>query len=401
MRTDDREYLKTTDITTLAGHDMVYFGPTQWDGLWRNRHQLMSRFARCNKVMYVEPVKTWRKLIGKKQSWQNTKTSILKGPVRTIDKNLYIYNSLLPPIIGRYPFGILTWALWRAKFRSTLQNLGFKKPIIWLSYPTMGHFIDLIGPKLSIYHVVDEYSEYLKANKKKMLEWEKQIFGKADIVIVVSEKLLKAKKKYHSNVHLIPNGVDFDKYEAAIKSSNDVPEDISGLHRPILGYSGLISYRLDLNLIKKTARKFPEWSIVLIGTIDDRGCEDEIAQLLQIPNVYFLGMKPIDLVPHYIVAFDASIIPYSQNGEVENLSPLKLYDAMAAGKPVVTTDFPAAHEFKDLIYINDTHDQFIRSIELALCETDESKYHDRIHAASENTWDDRITQISKIIAPLV
>jgi glycosyltransferase involved in cell wall biosynthesis len=398
MQINDQNFANIADKNKLIDHDMIYFGPGDWDGLWRNRNQLMSRFARNNKVMYVEPVQFLRNMIKKRQSsWPKIKESISTGLVRKISNNLYVYNAPMLPIIGRYPINAVTWALWRAKFKSTLRSLGFKKPIIWLSFPTMGDFLDKFDNKLSIYHVVDEYTEYRGVDTAKLKEMERQILKKVDLAIVVSDKLLESKRPLNPNTYKIPNGVDYRAYNDAIKFRDHMPSDIRMIKGPILGYSGLISYRIDLNMIKEIALTQPQWSIVLIGTVDDTGCEKEIALLRQMPNVYFLGMKPIEQVPQYIVAFDICLIPYARNGEVENLSPLKLYDYMAAGKPIVTTDFPAANEFKELIYIANTPDRFLKSIKKALSETDSTISQSRRQAASQNTWEDRIAQISNLI----
>lgn len=402
MYIKDQNLANSTDKNKLIDHDMIYFGPGDWDGLWRNRNQLMSRFARNNKVMYVEPVQFLSNMIKRKQvPWPKLKEAISKGPVRKIKENLYVYNAPMLPIIGRYPINAVTWALWRAKFKSTLRALGFKKPIIWLSFPTMGYFLDKFDNKLSIYHVVDEYTEYRGVDRAKLQEMERHILKKVDLTIVVSDKLLESKRPLNPNTYKIPNGVDYRAYNDAMKFRDHMPDDISIIRGPILGYSGLISYRLDLNMIKEIALIRPQWSIVLMGTVDDTGCENEIAQLRQIPNVHFLGMKPIEQVPQYIVAFDICLIPYAQNGEVENLSPLKLYDYMAAGKPIITTDFPAANEFKELIYIANTPDRFLNSIKKALSETDSTISQARRQAASQNTWEDRISQISNLITTLI
>ena len=103
------------------------------------------------------------------------------------------------PIIGRYPINAVTWALWRAKFKSTLRALGFKKPIIWLSFPTMGYFLDKFDNKLSIYHVVDEYTEYRGVDRAGLQEMERHILKKVDLTIVVSDKLLESKRPLNPN----------------------------------------------------------------------------------------------------------------------------------------------------------------------------------------------------------
>ena len=111
--------------------------------------------------------------------------------------------------------------------------------------------------KLSIYHVVDEYSAYggTDTEKRTRLEpLEKQMLEKADMVIVVSNKLFKTKGPFNKHTYAVPNAVDFAAYDRALISSNLLPSDIARLPKPVIGYSGLISRRLDLDLIHQKKR---------------------------------------------------------------------------------------------------------------------------------------------------
>ena len=389
----------------LRENSIVYFGPEKWEGMWRNRHQLMSRFARCNKVMYVEPVVGLRRLGKQLRQGDFSKSEFWKAfcqkRARRVSENLYIYNSpVFIPISGRFPLDKITWWAWKSLLRSTMRKLGFKTPIIWLSKPDMTHFIGSFGEKLIVYHVVDEYSAYgnpTKESKGNVRISEYEMLRRADLVIVVSHRLYETKSVHNEHTHIVPNGVDYESYSRALFSDDSPPSDIGNLPRPIIGYSGLISRRLDLDLIQHIACTHPEWSLVLIGAIDERWCEQQLARLRQMNNVHFLGLKDIDAVPYYVKAFDVCFIPYVIDEETENLSPLKLYDFMATGKPIVTTAFPSAQEFKDIVYIADSKESFTQSIEVALLESDNGLFNARRHAASLNTWEHRTHQLSLLM----
>ena len=394
------------DINMLKGHSIVYFGPEKWEGMWRNRHQLMSRFAQYNKVMYVEPVMylnhvRHQLLFHGSMRWKELcrlakKNRIIEGP-----NNLYIYRSpVILPISGRFPFDRITWWAWKTSLRLTMRKLGFQKPIIWLSQHHMGHMLGSFNEKLGIYHVVDEYSAYGNSdevNKQKVLISEQKTLKKADIVIVVSHNLYEAKLAYNEHTHIVPNGVDYESYDRALHNSSLLPSDITCLPKPIIGYSGLISRRLDLDLLEHIAINHPEWSLVLIGEVNDRGCENELNRLKALINVNFLGNKKIDIVPYYVRAFDVCIVPYKLNKQTQNLSPLKLYDYMAMGKEIVTTDFPIAREFKDVLHVAESKENFVNCIVKALSEKDKGLFAKRRQIAAQNTWEDRITTLSNII----
>jgi glycosyltransferase involved in cell wall biosynthesis len=304
------------------------------------------------------------------------------------------------PVSGRFPLDKITWRVWKFRLRSAMHKLGFKKPIIWLSKPEMSHFIGSFDEKLIVYHVVDEYSAYENSDtvtRENVRISEKKMMRRSDLVIVVSQKLYQTKSKYNEHTYIVPNGVDYTAYSKVLTNNTQMPNDISQLQKPIIGYSGLISSRLDLDLIKYIAKSRSEWTLVFIGAVNDIGCRDDLNRIREMSNVYFLGNKKIDLVPHYVKVFDVCIIPYESNEQTQNLSPLKLYDFMAMGKEIVTTDFPAAQQFKELIYIANSKVGFIDCVEKALFEPQNNLYKARRHVASLNTWENRVKQISRLI----
>ena len=385
----------------LTGYNLVYFGPEKWDGLWRNRHQLMSRFAQSNKVLYVEPKiylqKVRRQLGTGNIQWQDFK----QNRVTRAGDNLYIYhNPAFIPISGRYPLDRITWFFWKKLLRSTMQKLGFDEPIIWLSKPSMVNLIGAFDEKLTIYHVVDEYLSYCRDDvraRMRQQNWERHMLEKADLAIVVSENLLQAKRPLNKHTQLVTNGVDYQAYVRAADDKGLQPPDIAPLPKPIIGYSGLIASKLDLDLLQYIATTQPEWSLALVGAVDDRYCLAELTRLRQIKNVYFLGRKEINQVPHYVQAFDVCLIPYQINERAQNASPLKLYDYLATGKPIVTTDFAAADLFKQDIRIARNHKEFIGHIKEALLENDQDLSSRRQGIAAENAWEKKMDQLSRII----
>ena len=317
----------------ITGHHIIYFGPEKWEGMWRNRHHLMSRFSKQNKVLYVEPryyLKELRQQLvnrasGNSHLVQNMKQ---KRVVKTAgNPNLYIYHTpAFLPVSGRSLLDKVTLGAWTLYLKTVIQKLGFRNPTIWLSRPD---WVDLIGrfhERLVVYHVVDEYMGYdlnSEESKQKLMKLEREMLQKVDVVITVSEKLYQAKKRFNKNTYLVANAVDFDSYDRALKSNSDPPKDIDILKKPIIGYSGLISTRLDFEIIDYIATKHPEWSLALMGGVN-KGCEDILQRFKTFKNIHLLGQKPIDQVPYYVKHFNVCIIPYGKNEQSENLSPLKL-----------------------------------------------------------------------------
>jgi glycosyltransferase involved in cell wall biosynthesis len=389
----------------VAGHNFIYFGPEKWTGLWRNRHQLMSRFAKDNKVLYVEPhrklKKTRAKLAKGELQLQAFIKDLSKNRVALTNENMLIYHSpLYAPVSDRFPLNKLTRYFWRIILRKTLVKMEFHDPIIWVSRPSMIDLIDGFGKKMLIYHVVDEYQAYFGnsvSDEDQKNKTERRMLKKADLVLVVSQKLYDTKKPINPNTHLVSNAVDFYAYDEALCSEKPQPKELAELPSPKIGYSGLIAAKLNFKLLRDMAISHPEWSIILLGAIDYRHCSEDLNLLKKMKNIYFIKRKNIKDVPYYIKALDVCIAPYKINRHSQNMSPLKIYDYMACGKPIVSTNFPAAQMYKELIYIACTESEFTPLVEKALNEDNINSIKKRRHVASMNTWDDRVKQISMLI----
>jgi len=254
--------------------------------------------------------------------------------------------------------------------------------------------------KMVIYHVVDEYQAYFGSSaqrEEQKQNIERLMLERADLVIVVSQKLYETKRPFNRNTHLVPNAVDYSVYAEAIDSDKQPPKDVARLPGSKIGYSGLIAAKLNFKLLHDMATTHPEWYIILLGAIDDRHCSEDLNLLKKMGNIYFIKQKKISKVPYYIKALDVCIAPYKINKHSQNISPLKLYDYMASGKPIVSTNFPAAQMFKNVIQIANSESEFISHVETALHEDDKDLVKKRRYIASQNTWDDRVRQISLLI----
>lgn len=389
----------------LQGHDLIYFGPGRWHGLWRNRHQLLSRFAHHNRVLYVEPatdLRTFREQwrtgrVGPSELCRELRQSRLTQP----QPNLYIYHSpTYLPVSGRFPFDRLTWQIWTAALRATLRRLGFHQPLLWLSRPEMVHLIGRFAERLVIYHVVDEYTAYQSVTPDEAQELraaETEMLRRADLVLVVSPQLLESKRAFNSHTYLVPNGVDTAAFEIPVP----VPADLQPIPAPRLVYGGLIGARLDLKLLSDLMRRRPDWSLVLIGQENATGTAGELEELHRLPNVYFLGLKPVQQVPAYLAACSVCLLPYARNREAHYIDPLKFYEGLAAGMPIVATPIPALRPYAGIVRLAEHVVDFEAAVESALAERQSVEAAElacrRRTVAAANTWEMRIEQISALI----
>ena len=274
-------------------------------------------------------------------------------------------------------------------------------PILWLYRPIHWRWAASSFPhRLLVYHVTDDYTVFGHLSdheRRAMAAAECELLAAADLTIVTAPRLLELKGPAAKNIAWVPNGVDYRAFQQA------VPLPLPTTAGPILGYSGHTSSRLDLPLVHALAVARPSWQFVFAGSVSDAGCIDQLAALRVLPNVHFLGLLPVEQVPQFTAACDVGLIPYRVNDETRAISSLKLYEFLAAGKPVVSARVPAAEEHADIVFVvNSSVEAWIAGIDSTLVSRgDSSAAEARQRVAAANTWEDRVEQISLLVQDLL
>ncbi len=385
----------------LSGQSLVYFSPERWEGMWRNRQQLMSVFARENKVLFVEPRPYLRDLLTKADADSIDRPQRGQASLTKISENLHVYRyPPWAPISGRTPVKQLTAAARAWALRAAMRKLGLSAPIVWLSRPYMSDLLSEIPPpRMLIYHVVDEYSAYYgtgDAARRAILAAEKDLLARADLAIVVSQKLYESKRPLNPNTFIVRNGVNlalFDENRGPFR----LPPALAAIEEPRLGYIGHIGDRLDLAALTRLATGHPEWSLVFVGEVRFSGSTAAWEEFAALPNVHYLGTVPAAEVADYVRGFQVGLMPYVRDRHSENVSPLKLYEYLAAGIPIVSSDIPAAREFVGYVHIVEDGSAYDTFVKEALQDTDAQRRAARISEARHATWEHRAQEISELI----
>lgn len=371
----------------------------------------MSRLAAKNRVVYINPGCTVvRALI----MLFTTKFLVRHRIVQ--DHGVYVF--IPPTYLIRFPM-FQRADHWLKKYRNRLMYKELKKlglagsenMILWLSRPDEAEAIDYFKPKMVCYHIVDEYSAYMEMPYERVRLLEEETARKADVVITVSRSLYEKKRVLNKNIHIVPNGVDEGFLKGRDKGrgekgfsdeSGDRPSDMKGIGRPVIGYVGAINPKVDLELIAFMAEKKQEWQILMIGPIHLRTLWDnfhrQLRRLRRLRNVHFLGEKPVDEVERYFRAIDVGILPYKLNVQGLNLSPIKMFEYLACGKPCVSVDVPSVREYGDVVRVAKGYEEFVDMVERAFKENSPELDARRIGVAMESTWDRRVEQISDLLA---
>jgi len=380
------------------GSGMIYLGMSGWHDMWKSRHQLMSRFAKVMPVVYVEPWVSLNSIRKRRTGLSRVLSDICTPLTSKAGQNLTVLRSSASrPVSGSDLLAAVTQKHWLGGIRRAARSAGITSPILWICRPEMGLSIGQMGEQFSIYHIVDEYRGYTGVTgdeRERLAAQEAEVLGKVDLSIAASPELVETKRGPGRDIMLLENGVSSREYESA-RENNFAPEDMESIPRPRLGYSGLIGKRLNLDLMSEVAEKREDWSIVFIGKVDSRECLAKISHLESLPNVYFLGEKRPADVARYITALDAGLLPYAVNLETEHISPIKMYEYWAAGKPVIGTSIPSTRRNRSAIGIADTANDFINKIDQSLSSFDQSDRRRLIALASDNSWQSRVDRVSE------
>jgi glycosyltransferase involved in cell wall biosynthesis len=245
-----------------------------------------------------------------------------------------------------------------------------------------------------VYDFVDEVDVFY-GNQRKIRALHEQLLGSARLVLATAQGLYEQARAVRPDALLCPNGVDYDFFaRARERSAGDPPADLApilALGKPLIGYYGALARWFDFDLLAGVASLRPRYEFVLIGPDYDGTLEPRLRGLGT--NVHWLGPKPYQALPDYLRAFAVATIPFQVNAITHATSPLKLFEYMAAGKPVVITPMRESLRYPGVLAGADAP-SFAAQLDRALELRSDAAYLETIdRVARENTWEARARQI--------
>lgn len=368
--------------------DIVCISPAPWDyPIWTNRQHIMKRLSSNNRIMYVFHPTLLRSCI--KRICKNGRFTLLNK----IDSNLCCFTPpILPfsenfPLIGSLNIKISSYFLKRA-----LNKIGFNDYILWFYDPEAGEYMDHLTPYFTCYDCVDEFSampSYQNPRRKALLiERELRLIREASMVFTTSKNLFASKKSINPNTYLVENVGDFDHFNQYAGVKLPAPADFPKGSAPVIGFSGAVDpYKVDFELISFLANQRPNWNIVLIGGKTDSQKKD--FQFPRNKNIHYLGRKEYAELPQYLAHFDVCMVPYGINDYTQGVFPIKLFEYLSTGKPVVTSSLPSLGKYGSLIRISESKERFLSNIEDVLANDSNAQKQARLQCAKEHTWESR------------
>jgi glycosyltransferase involved in cell wall biosynthesis len=374
----------------IADVGVIGLGVEAWGGYWQPRHHVLTRLAQYFNVVWCNPARSWRKFFrhGGVEDQHVDNSAITPG--------LTVYNpAKWLPAIGRPRF-LVDWTLKRyvREAESLLLNLGCRKIILYVWRPWYGLALDLIDYDLSCYHIDDEYT--FSIVEKPIANREARLISRVDQVFIHSPALLEKKGRLNPRTAFVPNGVDYQAYA----SPQSEPVDLKPIPHPRIGYVGVIKHDLDLPLLIAIAERHRQWSFVFVGPQRNPGKHAAlIRQLSLMPNVYFLGGKPVQALPAYVQHLDVCMLCYEVSDYTKFIYPLKMHEYLASGRPVVSAPIRSVQEFAHVIKIAHTVEDWSQALADMLVPAASSSEQAEVRRkiARQHDWDVLVNLIARTL----
>lgn len=272
-----------------------------------------------------------------------------------------------------------------------------RNPILYITWAANGFYARKYKHSKLIYDYVDDL-EMFPLLGGKIYKYHEDLIKKADLVLVTANRLYNKIKDRRKDAILSPNAVNFDIFQVKNPKIPTVLKSVVAAKKPIIAYSGsLIKNCFDYDLLKYAAVKRPNYNFALNGPCDfDQSSKEHNWQ--NYPNIFFLGtQKKYEDLANCFYFFDVCIVPFKLNKVTQSISPLKLFEYMAAGKPIVTTDMRECKKYQSVLAAKGK-EEFVRFLDKALKLKNDSQYKKiLLGEAKENTWEARALDIIKAL----
>jgi GT2 family glycosyltransferase/glycosyltransferase involved in cell wall biosynthesis len=372
----------TCDLPMLLSSeadDVILWGVIDWHFRFQRPQQLATGFARKgHRVFYVSSTLIDSPEPGFKVESLNPENTIFQINFNVKGAPAIYYALPSPESLAQLRMGLAKFIEWT----NAEHYLSIVQHPFWIQLTrdfTQSHFI---------YDCMDHH-EGFGTTANEMIVAEHALMRECETLIVTSDWLYEVGQTYNKNIHIVRNACDFEHFS---KRPSEVYQDAEG--RRILGYYGAIADWFDVELVQKTAQKFSDCLILLIGE-DSCGAAK---QLEDCANVVFTGEVNYKQLPYYLYSFDVCMIPFKLIELTLATNPVKVYEYLCSGKPVVSVDLPEVRSLSELLFRAKNHDDFMVQIASALSESaNVEKMQARIDFASQQTWTHRAEQLENVL----
>ena len=370
--------------------NFIIFSTADWDNpFWTNKQHVAATLAQMgHRVLYVDSMGLRKPAATASDLSRILRrlSKLLRG-AQAKQPNVWVLSPFSIPLqniefIRRMNSILLKWHL-----RWSAWRLGFQDPVLWTYSPLSADIVSALPGRMRVYHCVDEIKAQPGMPATLIEQEEQRLLAVVDHVFVTSPELLVRKSVFNSRVHFLPNVADFEHFNRAMVCDLPCPQDIQAFPQPLVGFIGAISgYKLDFALIRQMVMSRPQYQFVFIGKIGEGDPWTDIQSLQDFTNLHFIGPKAYSELPAYLQQFSVCLLPCAINEYTRNMFPMKFFEYMAAGRPVVTTPLPALASYGEFCDIAATADEFAVCLDRIIRCPDVDKVQRGVAEAKRNTY---------------
>jgi glycosyltransferase involved in cell wall biosynthesis len=381
----------------LEGRDIVCVGTADWrTDSWTNQHHLMVRLARRNRVLFVESLGLRRpQLAGRdlRRMWRRLRAGL--KPAQLHD-GVHVLSPLVIPFhrsraARAANARILPWLVGRQA-----RKLGMHDPVLWAYAPQSELLIETLKPSLVLYHCVDDLAAQKGVDGDGVRSAEERIARRASVILASAPALVERMRTLSDRVVPAPNVADTALFATALEPGATDPA-VAALPRPRAVFTGaIVATKLDVELIVTVARRLPQWSFAFVGAVGTGDPSSDVSALEAEPNIHLLGSRTYAELPAVLRGADVGVIPYAINDLTACVFPMKVYEYLAAGVPVVSTPLPALSGEDDIDFAGDP-ETFAKALQRALRGDSPARRAERSRGAARHSWDARLAEIAAVL----
>ena len=375
--------------------DVIIFSTADWDNpFWTNKQHMAVQFARNGyRVLYVDSLGLRQPGLNKKDIARIVRR--LKKSIpwpRKVQDNIWRASPLVLPWHGSSIIRYINKWLLRLTMRWHMRVLGMHRPLIWTYNPIIADLCKSLPHSKIVYHCVDDLRAAPHVDGTAIEQSERETAAITDLCFVTAPKLEERMSSMFKRVVHEPNVCDFAHFSSARKPQPE-PEELKAIPRPRLLFVGALSeYKVDFSLMEKVAKDLPDVHWILIGESGEG--QPGSRRPPELGNIHFLGPKNYADLPHFMAHVDAAVLPAPINDYTSAMFPMKFFEYLASGLPVITTAIPALKPFADLCFLVRNADEFEAAVINVLAG--DRRDAEKIEAACRyHSWEERFRRMEQ------